>query len=130
MPILKLECPSSLGLVRTMWVVPRVDTRIAELMEILIMLVVTMVTMWLLVLRLAVPFHTLCSIGNGVHRAPILLVAEFGLVLWLRGLSIREYLARRDPASGTFYDGMLAVFALCGFWWQDDEEFWVNNRLC
>jgi len=41
-----------------------------------------------------------------------LLVAEFGLVLWLRGLSIREYLATRDPVSGTVYYMMLGVFAI------------------
>ena len=105
-----------------MWVVPRVGTRMAELMEIPIMLVVTIVTVWLLVLRLAVPFHALCSIGNGVHRARILLVAEFGLVLWLRGLSIREYLATRDPVSGTVYYGMLAGFALMPLR-QNYEEF-------
>jgi type IV secretory pathway TrbD component len=42
----------------------------------------------------------------------LLLVAEFGLVLWLRGLSIREYLATRDPVSGTVYYVMLGAFAL------------------
>jgi hypothetical protein len=42
----------------------------------------------------------------------LLLVAEFGLVLWLRGLSIREYLATRDPVSGTVYYVMLGVFAI------------------
>src|SRR5438876_5028581 len=40
-----------------------------------------------------------------------LLVAEFGFVLWLRGLSIREYLATRDPVSGTVYYVMLGIFA-------------------
>jgi len=33
----------------------------------------------------------------------LLLAAEFTLVLWLRGLSISEYLASRDPVSGTVY---------------------------
>ena len=42
----------------------------------------------------------------------LLLVAEFTLVLWLRRLSIREYLATRDPVSGTVYYAMLAVFAI------------------
>ena len=41
-----------------------------------------------------------------------MLVAEFGFVLWLRGLSIREYLATRDPVSGTVYYLMLGVFAI------------------
>jgi len=42
----------------------------------------------------------------------LLLSAEFGLVLWLRGLSIREYLATRRPVSGSVYYAMLAVFAI------------------
>jgi len=48
----------------------------------------------------------------GCIALALLLVAEFGLVLWLRGLSIREYLATRDPVSGTVYYVMLAVFAV------------------
>ena len=40
-----------------------------------------------------------------------MLVAEFGFVLWIRGLSIRQYFATRDPVSGTMYYVMLAVFA-------------------
>jgi type IV secretory pathway TrbD component len=42
----------------------------------------------------------------------LLLVAEFALVLWLRGLSITEYLASRDPVSGAVYYVMLGVFAI------------------
>jgi type IV secretory pathway TrbD component len=45
----------------------------------------------------------------------LLLIAEFTLVLWLRGLSIRQYLAARDPVSETVYYLMLAVFAVTPF---------------
>jgi hypothetical protein len=41
-----------------------------------------------------------------------MLVAEFTLVLWLRGLSIAEYLASRDLVSGTVYYVMLGVFCI------------------
>jgi len=44
--------------------------------------------------------------------ALLLLVAEFGFVLWLRGQTIREYFAKRDPLAGTVYYLMLAVFAV------------------
>jgi hypothetical protein len=47
-----------------------------------------------------------------VHRLLLLLVAEFGFMLRLRGLTIREYFASRDPVSGTVYYVMLAVFAV------------------
>jgi hypothetical protein len=42
----------------------------------------------------------------------LLLAAEFGLVLQIRGLSIAEYVAGRDPVSGTVYYMMLGVFAV------------------
>jgi type IV secretory pathway TrbD component len=48
----------------------------------------------------------------GCAALGLLLVAEFTLVLWLRGLSISEYLATRDPVSGTVYYVMLGVFAI------------------
>jgi hypothetical protein len=41
-----------------------------------------------------------------------MLTAEFTLVLLLRGLSISEYLADRDPVAGTVYYLMLGAFAV------------------
>ena len=49
----------------------------------------------------------LSRLGMGLVALGLMLVAEFGLVLWLRGLSIKEYLATRDPVSGTVYYVML-----------------------
>ena len=48
---------------------------------------------------------------GGVALA-LLLIAELTLVLRLRGLSIAEYVASRDPVSGSIYAGMLGVFAV------------------
>jgi hypothetical protein len=31
---------------------------------------------------------------------------------WLRGLSVRDYLAGRDPVAGTAYYAMLGLFAI------------------
>jgi hypothetical protein len=45
-----------LGTIRTLWVVPRVGTRTAELMETPIMLVVTIVAARSIILRLGLPF--------------------------------------------------------------------------
>jgi hypothetical protein len=101
-----------LGTIRTLWVVPRVGARMAELMETPVMLVVTIVTARWMVLCLAVPSTPSARLGMGGIALVLLPVAEFGLVLWLRGLSIREYLATRDPVSGTVYYVMLGVFAI------------------
>ena len=101
-----------LGTVRTLWVVPRVGTRTAELMEAPIMLVVTIAAARWTVMRLAVPATPSARLGMGCIALLLLLVAEFGFMLWLRGLTIREYIASRDPVSGTVYYVMLAVFAI------------------
>jgi len=100
-----------LGTVRTLWVVPRVGTRKAELMETPIMLVITIVVARWIVLRLAVPAVASARLGMGCIALLFLLVAEFGFMLRLRKLTIREYFASRDPVAGTVYYVMLAVFA-------------------
>ncbi len=101
-----------LGTIRTLWIVPRFGPRMAELMESPIMFVVTIAAARWVVRRLAVPSATSGRLGVGCIALGLLLVAEFTFVLWVRGLSIREYLAMRDPVSGTVYYAMLLVFAI------------------
>ena len=101
-----------LGPIRILWVVPRFSTRIAELMEVPIMFVVIIVAARWIVRRLAVPSTLSIRLGMGCVAFGLLLVAEFTLVLWLRILSISDYLASRDPVSGTVYYVMLVVFAI------------------
>src|SRR3989337_126276 len=84
-----------LGPIRILWVVPRFGTRMAELVETPIMLAVTIFAARWVVRRLAVPSKPSGRLGMGCIALGFLLVAEFTLVLWLRGLSIREYLATR-----------------------------------
>ena len=101
-----------LGPIPILWVVPRFGTRMAELMETPIILVVVVVAARWIVRRLAVPSTPSCQLGIGCVALSLMLVAEFTLVLWLRGLSISEYFANRDPVSGTVYYVMLGVFAV------------------
>ena len=101
-----------LGPIRILWVVPRFGTRMAELMETPIMFVVTIVAATWIVRRLAVPYKPFMRLGMGCIALGFMLIAEFTLVLWLRGISISEHLANRDPVSGTVYYVMLGVFAI------------------
>jgi hypothetical protein len=101
-----------LGTIRTLWIVLQLGTRLAELMETPIMLLVTILAARWTVRRLAVPSAPPARLGMGFVALSLLLVAEFTLVLWLRGMPIREYLSSRDPVAGTVYYVMLAAFAV------------------
>ena len=101
-----------LGTIRTLWIVPRVGSRSAELMEAPFMLVITTVTARWIVASLAVPALWPPRLGMGAIALALLLIAEFALVSSVRGVSIKEYLATRDPVSGTVYYAMLGLFAL------------------
>jgi ABC-type iron transport system FetAB permease component len=48
----------------------------------------------------------------GFVALAFMLIAEFGLVLSLRGMTIGQYFATRDPVSGAVYYAMLLLFAL------------------
>jgi hypothetical protein len=101
-----------LGPIRIQWLVPRVGTRLAELMEAPVMLVVIILAARWIVRRLAVPAAPYARIGVGLFALGLLLVAEFSLVLQLRGMTIAEYRENRDPVSGTVYYVLLGVFAV------------------
>jgi hypothetical protein len=101
-----------LGTIRTLWVVPRVGTRMAELTETPIMLAVVIVASRWVALHLLVPFVPSVRLGMGAIALGLLLPAEFAFVLWVRGLSIRQYFASRDRVSGAFYYAMLGLFAI------------------
>lgn len=101
-----------LGAIRTRWVVPRVGTRTAELMEMPIMLAVTIVAARWTVLRLSVPMMWSARLEMGCVALVLMLIAEFGFVLWVRGFSIKAYFSTRDPVAGAAYYLMLVVFAI------------------
>ncbi|MFI5102663.1 MAG: hypothetical protein ACHP9V_04735 [Terriglobales bacterium] len=101
-----------LGPIRIVWVVPRLGTRTAELLEAPIMLVIAVIAARWIARRLAVPPTWSSRLGMGAIALALMLFAEFTLVLSLRGMSFRDYLATRDPVSGTVYYATLVVFAL------------------
>jgi hypothetical protein len=101
-----------LGPIRILWVVPRLGTRWAELMELPVMLIVTILAAGWFVRRFALsPAHSV-RLGMGFFAVVLTVPRGITLVLKLRGLSIGEYLVTRDPASGTAYYLMLVVFAV------------------
>ena len=101
-----------LGPIRLLWVVPHFGTRTAELMEMPVMIMIICFAARWIVRSLKIPPKLSIRIGMGCIALGLLLTSEFTLVLWLRGLSVTEYLASRDPVSGTAYYMSLAVFAI------------------
>jgi hypothetical protein len=100
-----------LGPIRILWVVPRLGTRTAELMESPIMLGVTIAAAHWTVLKFAVPPNPALRLGIGLLALTLLVIVELSLVR-VRGLSIREYISKRDPLSGSVYYALLAIFAI------------------
>ena len=65
--------------------------------------------------HLAVPPSFAGRLPVGLVGLGLLLLAEFAVVLFLRGLTIAEYFASRDPVAGTVYIVMVVLFALMPF---------------
>jgi len=91
-----------LGPIRELWAVLRFGRVIALLFEAVFMLIAMIVSSRWVMLRFSVP-HTLGStIPMGLVAPTILMPAEIAGVLWVRGLSLQEYLASFVTApSGT-----------------------------
>lgn len=100
-----------LGVVRLLWLVPRLGERAAELAEMPVMLVVIVAAAWWVTRRLAVPRNAAARLSMGVLALVLLLAVEFTVVLWLRGLTLEQYFATRDPVAGAVYYALLGVFA-------------------
>src|ERR1700687_3853526 len=101
-----------LGTIRTIWIVPSFGARRAELMEAPIMFAITALASRWMVQRLAIRPSFPKRIAVGLVALGLLLLTEFTVVLWIRGLTIAEYLAGRDPVVGTVYVVLLAASAL------------------
>ena len=104
-----------LGPIRILWVVPRLGTRIAELIEAPIMLVVVIAAARWTVSRFAVPPNRAKRLALGCIALGLLVMTEFSLVPLLRHISINAYLASRDPVSGAVYYAELGLFAIIPF---------------
>ena len=101
-----------LGSIRVPLLEPRLGARAAELLELPVMLLAIVAAARWVLRRLAVPASAAARLAMGGVALALMLAAEFGLVLNLRGMSIEQYLATRDPVSGTAYYLSLCVFAL------------------
>jgi multisubunit Na+/H+ antiporter MnhF subunit len=101
-----------LGFVRVVWLGPRLGTRVAELLEVPVMLVVIVVTAGWTVRRLRLPPSIPGRLRVGLIALGLMLVTELSVVLWRQGVTLAQYVANRDPVAGPIYVVMLVVFAV------------------
>jgi hypothetical protein len=101
-----------LGAVRVTLLVPRLGERVAELLEMPVMLVVIILSARFIARRYAMPTAASVRLGTGLLGLLLLLAAELSLAALLQGRILAEYIASRDPVSGGVYLVMLALFAL------------------
>lgn len=99
-----------LGIVRVLAVEPSLGERWAELVEAPLMLAAIILSARFVVRRLPAPRRAEYVVSGGVALVLLVLV-EFSVVLGIRGLSLSEYFAERDPVAGSVYVLMLLIFA-------------------
>jgi hypothetical protein len=101
-----------LGTLRVLFVTPPLSARAAELLEMPLMLAVIVVAARWIVRRFRLPRASRALVGVGLVAFALFIVVELAAALALQGLSPREFLATRDPVSGTAFYAVLVVFAL------------------
>jgi hypothetical protein len=101
-----------LGSIRVPLLVPRFGERVAELVEMPIMFVLIVASARFIVRRFSLPGDTAARLGAGFLALALLLTAEVLLAVALQERTLGEYVASRDPVSGTVYLAMLALFAV------------------
>jgi hypothetical protein len=99
-----------LGAIRTLFLVPRLGVRTAELMEAPAMFGASVLAARWVVRRFAMPPAWPGRLASGAIALGLMLLFEFTFVLWIRGLTIPEYFATRDPVSGAAYLLTLTAF--------------------
>jgi hypothetical protein len=100
-----------LGTLRVTMLVPRLGERKAELAEAPLMLAASFFAARFVVRRVPAE-DRLDHLWSGLLALAVMLAVEFSVVLSLRGLSLAEYFATRDPIAGAVYVALLAAFAL------------------
>ena len=101
-----------LGPIRVLFAVPRLGERMAELLELPLMIVVMVLAAKWIVRRFQLPPDAIIRLAVGFIALGLGLALEFTLVLTLRGLTLQEYFSTRDPVSEIAYYLTLILFGL------------------
>lgn len=100
-----------LGTGRVLLMVPLLGERVAELMEMPLMLaVIVAAARW--IVRHKLDGRQSTALPIGFIAMGLVLLADLGVGMWLRGLSANDVFLHRDPVSGVAYYAALLLFAV------------------
>lgn len=101
-----------LGVLRVLVLVPLLDTRAAELLELPLMILVIVLAAHWTTRRFAGIVRPSGWLGVGFMALVLVLAADLAVAVGLRGMSPAEAFTDRDPVSGRAYYGSLVLFAV------------------
>ena len=102
----------ALGTIRVPFLVPRLGERYAELLEMPFMFVAIVLAARYVVRRFDLPASLSVRLQVGFAALAMSVLAELLLATVLQGRSVVQFIASRDPVSGSVYLVMLLLFAL------------------
>ncbi|MBX3305681.1 MAG: hypothetical protein KF751_06455 [Nitrospira sp.] len=109
--LLVFEAGFILGTGRVLILVPLIGERIAELVEMPLMLAVIVATArWMV--RHKLDGRQSSALSVGFIAMGFVLLADLAVGIWLRGMSATEVFLNRDPVSGATYYAALLLFAV------------------
>ena len=100
-----------LGMVRVPLLVPRLGERWAELAEMPVMAAIIVLATGHVLRRFPAVRTAARSAAVGLLALFLLVTAELGLALVIQDRSLGDYIASRDPVSGSVYVALLLVYA-------------------
>ena len=101
-----------LGVIRVPFLVPRIGERYAELLEMPIMFVVIVFSARHIIKRFELSRTLAVRLQVGFAALTLTIAAELVLAAVLQSQSVAQYIASRDPVSGSAYVLLLLVYAL------------------
>ena len=108
----------TLGVVRTLWVTPRIGVRYAELLEGPFMLLASFLAAGWIIRRLPPLSTSGTRLAVGFIALGFSLVAEVLMGVFMQGLSLNGVITQHDPVSGSAFLVLLLIFALMP-WFRD-----------
>jgi len=100
-----------LGSIRVPFLEPRLGERLAELIELPFMFVAILVSARFVIRRFSLPANVRACAVAGFLALGLMVAAEVLLAVVIQDQTLGEYVANRDPVSGSIYLAMLGIFA-------------------